>query len=50
MHKEAKEWLRDLVEGKRLGLEEAESLMNDVMGGQWSEAQTAAMLVVSDAG
>lgn len=45
MHKEPKEWLKELVEGRRLALEEAESLMNDVMGGQWSEAQTAAMLV-----
>lgn len=45
MHKEAKEWLRNLVEGRRLALEEAESLMNDVMGGQWSETQIAAMLI-----
>jgi len=45
MHKEAKEWLQDLVDGRRFASEEAESLMNDVMDGQWNEAQMAALLV-----
>jgi anthranilate phosphoribosyltransferase len=45
MHKEPKEWLRELVEGRQLTFEEAVDLMNEVMSGQWSEVQIAGLLM-----